>query len=102
MNLPFLHSELEEQRHHKAVTAMSIEFSLLLLVSLQWGAQTNSKKSQCKYKLLSPDFNKLLSPDYNKLLSPNYNLLLSPDYNKLLSPDYNKLLSPDYNKLLSS
>ena len=28
--------ELEEQRSHKVVTVMSIEFDLLLLVSLQW------------------------------------------------------------------
>ena len=39
INLLFLHlcvkSELEEQRSHKVVTVMSIEFDLLLLVSLQ-------------------------------------------------------------------
>ena len=31
----FVKSEIEEQRSHKVVTAISIEFDLLLLVSLQ-------------------------------------------------------------------
>ena len=31
----YIKSELKEQRSHKAVTVMSIEFDLLLLVSLQ-------------------------------------------------------------------
>ena len=41
MNLIFLHLcvklELEEQQSQTVVTVMSIEFDLLLLVSLQWG-----------------------------------------------------------------
>ena len=43
ISLLFLHlcvkSELEEQRRHKVVTVMSIEFDLLLLVSLQCNLQ---------------------------------------------------------------
>ena len=50
LNLLFLllcvKSELEEQWGHKVLTVMSIEFDLLLLVSLQW-SQLKLIKSLC-------------------------------------------------------
>ena len=49
INLLFLllcvKSELEEQRGHKVLTVMPIEFDLLLLVSLQWAGPLNGPLS---------------------------------------------------------
>ena len=50
INLLFLHlcvkSELEELRSHKVVTVKSIEFDLLLLVSLQCARQINAVRTK--------------------------------------------------------